>query len=200
MYELATIRTNAIDVLWRTLGEIEKVTATAVMLNDLFVTEELNHALSTGGSGSKGAKNVMEMFEVCRDKAPLERPMPEFLDSSDIRATRPFVSDRIWSLFFVLRGVHLRLLILAGWSVDKQTYLDWRDDKVINQLLCQALSQETIEHGKNRKLGGLGAVIRPGLENEFMAEARRVLEGDVRGGGIEELPEIRVAGFDVGDE
>ena len=139
MYELAARRVHSVDVLWQTFLKIEEATSTIVFLNDLCTPEELQHAISTGGDGGSGATNIWNVFEEYCNKTPLEVPVPELSEDSDIRATRPFVSDRLWSLFCVLRAVRLRFVILAGWSVDRRIYIDWREDKVINQLLVRAL-------------------------------------------------------------
>ena len=192
MSELAEARIKAVDTLWRTLIMIDDYSGAARYLADLFTVEELNEVLR---GERKGTLDVM--FKECRERfsmhAPVEPP-PEVTDSA-VKATRPFVSDKLWSLFFVVRAVYMRLGFLAAQSVEKEQYVDWRTDSGINQLLEQVLPRALILRSKELALSSFGTVISPSLEAAFLAEARQVLVGNVSGAPIENLPETRVKGF-----
>lgn len=189
--ELTHTRIKAVDALWRELVRLEDYGGTARILADLFTVEELNAALQ------KGHKNVTGMFEECREKFGFGQGQPTefFSDSPDLEAARPFVSDRLWSLFFVIRAIYGRLGILAAKSVDQKQYLDWRHDELLNELLGQVLAEDLIARSKKLKHSAFQQVICPNLEVAFLAEARQVLMGNVSGAPIENLPETRVKGF-----
>ena len=187
--ELTPARISAVDTVWREVLRIDDYTSTPRFLADLFTTDELNRALQ------KGHKSLTGMFEECRDRFSLDTPNELVAASADLSAIRPFVSDRLWSLFFVIRAIYGRLGILTAQSVDRKQYLDWRQDRLMNELLEQVLPEDIISHSKERTLSPFGRIICPNLEALFLEEARRVLDGNVSGAPIENLPETRVKGF-----
>ncbi|WP_420617293.1 toll/interleukin-1 receptor domain-containing protein [Candidatus Palauibacter sp.] len=166
---------NGVALLWRSLVDIKDEASTALYFDAIILPEECDDALR--GAVGKGPDNVRAMFEACRDKSPLDRPVPAFVSDPNIDATRPFVSQRLWSLYTTIRAVHLRLLILAGWSFDRKQYIDWRDDDIVNEHLRQFFSPEDIEQIKAQRLGAFSNGISPKLEDEFLKEARRILDG-----------------------
>ena len=136
---------------------------------------------------------LMGLFEAGYKKSPLHEPGP-LLTDPNIPATRPFVSDRLWSLFFVVRAVYGRLAVLMGMSYQNKQYVDWTTDDLMNTLVSLVLTPEVIAEGKNR-LGGFSDVICRNLETAFLEEARRVLDGNLTGGPIQDLPETQVRGW-----
>ena len=185
--ELAAKRIAAVDTLWRSIVGLGDHYSEVLSLLNICTPQELNDGL--GGKH----KGIMGMFEAGYKKSPLYEPGP-FSKDPDIPATRPFVSERLWSLFFVVRAVYGRLAVLMGMSYEKKQYVDWTTDGLTNTLVSRVLTEEVIEQGKSR-LGGFSQVICRNLETAFLGEARRVLDGNLTGGQIEDLPEIRVKGF-----
>ena len=186
--ELSAKRISAVDTLWRTIVMMGDHYSEVLSLLNICTPQELNDAL-----GGKRHQGIMGMFETGYKKSPLCEPGP-FARDPDIPATRPFVSERLWSLFFVVRAVYGRLAVLMGMSYEKKQYVDWTTDNPMNALISRVLTPEVIAQGKNR-LGGFSQVICGNLETAFLEEARRVLDGNLTGGQIQDLPETHVKGF-----
>ncbi len=193
--ELSAKRIAAVDSLWRSVVGMRDYYSDALSLVGLYTAQELNDVL--GGKHP----TLMGIFEANYRKTPLRGELAPHMTDPDIPATRPFVSDRLWSLFYIIRAVHGRLNFLVGTSYEKRQYVDWTTDDLINNLVSQVLAPEVITQGKNR-LGGFSDVICRNLETAFLEEARRVLDGDLTGGQIQDLPEVRmqITGFRDGGE
>lgn len=172
---LSAKTTNAVELLWHTLGHIKEETSPALYFDALVHPKECDDALR--GAVGEGPDNVRAMFEACRDRYPLDRRDPAFVDNPSIDAVRPFVSDRLWSLYGTIRAIHVRLLILACWSYDRQQYIDWRDDEIVNRHLQQMFTHKEVAQIKARRLGAIDDIVVAKLDAEFLAEARRILEG-----------------------
>lgn len=171
---LSAKTTDGVDLLWRSIGNIKEEASTAFYLDALVLSEECNDALS--GAAGKGPDNVRAMFEACRNKSSLDQPAPVFLRDPNIDAARPFVSERLWSLYTTIRAIHLRLLLLAGWSYDRKHYIDWRGDEIVNEHLQQMFALEEVDQIKAQRMGALSKIVIPRLEAEFLTEARCILE------------------------
>lgn len=185
--ELAAKRVSAVDTLWRHIVGMEDHYSELLSLLNICTPQELSDALDGKHQG------IMGMLESGYKKSPLREPGP-YVTNPDIPATRPFVSERLWSLFFVIRAVYGRLAVLVGMSYEKKQYIDWATDDLMNTLVGRVLAPEVIARGKKR-LGGFSNVICRNLETAFLEEARRVLDGNLTGGRIQDLPEVRVRGF-----
>ena len=188
--ELGAKRIAAVDTLWRNIVGMGDYYSDAFSLVRLCTPQELTNVL--GGKHPA----LMRFFEANYKKSPLCGELAPNMTDPDIPATRPFVSDRLWSLFFVIRAVHGRLNYLLATSYENKQYSDWTTDDFMNKLVRQVLAPEIITQGKNR-LGGFADVICRNLETAFLEETRRVLDGDLTGGQIQDLPEVRmrIAGF-----
>jgi hypothetical protein len=83
---------------------------------------------------------------------------------------RPFVTHRLWSVFFVLQAVYGRAALLLTNSYKDRKLVNWREDSGCEQLLRAILSPSTVDEAKSRTIGGLRLAIDR-LENQFLAEA-----------------------------
>jgi len=83
---------------------------------------------------------------------------------------RPFVSHRLWSVFFVLQAVYGRSALLLTNSYKDRKLVDWREDSGCDQLLRAILSPSIVDEAKARTIGGLRLAIDH-LESQFLAEA-----------------------------
>jgi len=83
---------------------------------------------------------------------------------------RPFVTHRVWSVFFILQAIYGRSSLLLGNSFKHKTYHDWHNDNGIDQLLRSVLPAHTVDHIKQLKTGGLQTAVEH-LEYQFLTDA-----------------------------
>jgi hypothetical protein len=87
-----------------------------------------------------------------------------------IETERPFVSSRVWNVYFIVRALHGRLAYLYQQSFAKMSYQDWRVDNGTDQLLRAVLPSNVVEDVKSRNISGLTMAFDH-LEAQFLAEA-----------------------------
>lgn len=179
-------RVGAVDTLWSAILKIDDQISTARLLSDLYTVEELNHVLQ------KGHPTLTGLFAKCHEQFSVDTPMGGLVTSKDMEVVRPFVSDRLWSLFFMIRAIYYRLGMLTAKSVDRKQYLEWRHDELIRKSLVKILPREIAVRVIENNASGFGSIICPNIEAIFLAEARLVLDGNLTGAPIEPVPETRV--------
>lgn len=87
----------------------------------------------------------------------------------DAAKERPFVTNRLWSIF-VLQGLYGRTSLLLTNSYKESRFINWCTDSVCDQLLRAILPAQFVERAKGQAIGGLRTAI-DFLEAEFLAEA-----------------------------
>jgi hypothetical protein len=90
--------------------------------------------------------------------------------ANDADKERPFVTHRLWSIFFILRGFYGRIALLLTNSYKECRFANWRTDGGCEQLLRAILPAQTVENVKGQAIGGLQTAI-DSLESQFLAEA-----------------------------
>lgn len=83
---------------------------------------------------------------------------------------RPFVTNRQWSVFYVLQGLYGRTALLLTNSYKERRLVNWRADSGCDQLLRAILPTQVVEHARGQMIGGLRTAI-DSLERQFLAEA-----------------------------
>jgi hypothetical protein len=92
------------------------------------------------------------------------------LGSDEADKERLFVSPRLWSLFFVLRGLYGRTALLISNSYNEGRFVDWRVDGGCDQLLRAFMPAKLLERVRGQPIGGLQTAFEF-LEAQFVAEA-----------------------------
>jgi hypothetical protein len=90
--------------------------------------------------------------------------------TNDAAKERPFVSHRLWSVFFILQGMYGRTALLLTNSFKDRRFRNWRDDKGCDQLLRAILPGQTVDYVKALEVHGLQTAVDQ-LESQFLAEA-----------------------------
>ncbi len=90
--------------------------------------------------------------------------------ANDAAKERPFVTHRLWSVFFVLQCIYGRTALLLTNSYKERRFVNWRTDNGCDQLLRAILPAQAIDYAKGQGIGGLQTAI-DGLESQFLAEA-----------------------------
>jgi hypothetical protein len=90
--------------------------------------------------------------------------------ANDAAKDRPFVTHRLWSVFFVLQGMYGRAALLLTNSYKEHRFVNWRQDSGCDQLLRAILPAQAVDQAKGKQIGGLQTAIEH-LESQFLAEA-----------------------------
>ncbi|MES0038112.1 hypothetical protein NKJ74_23075 [Mesorhizobium sp. M0046] len=90
--------------------------------------------------------------------------------ANDADKERPFVSPRLWSIFFIIQGMYGRSALLLGNSFKDRRLKHWRDDHGCDQLLRSVLPAHAVDHAKGLSFNGLRTAIDM-LESQFLTEA-----------------------------
>lgn len=83
---------------------------------------------------------------------------------------RPFVSPRLWSIFFIIQAIYGRSAFLLSNSFKERQLKHWRDDDGCDQLLRSVLPAQAVDHTKGLSFNGLRTAIDM-LESQFLTEA-----------------------------
>jgi hypothetical protein len=88
---------------------------------------------------------------------------------------RPFISERLWAVIYVIGALYGRLAFLFSVSFKKREYQDWRTDNGIDQHLRSILAGNIVDFVKNQPTYGLQTAIRH-LEGLFLSEASKITQ------------------------
>ncbi len=154
----------AVEHLWQVIGNLRKEFGTAIFIDSILVSSELDAYFSDGKHA--------HVVDCLREYADMHLPLRKFASAgaNDAEKERPFVTNRLWSVFFVLRGFYGRIAFLLTNSYKEGRFVDWRADSGCEQLLRAILPAGIVDHAKGQVAGGLQASIAS-LESQFLAEA-----------------------------
>jgi hypothetical protein len=155
---------QAIEHLWQVLRNLSSEFGSVVLVDDMYTPSELEAYFTEGEHAS--------MASFIREYADINFALRKLTSAgaNDADKERPFVSNRLWSVFFVLRGLYGRTALLLTNSYEESRYSDWRADSGCDQLLRAILPAQTVDHAKGKAIGGLRTAIEF-LERRFLAEA-----------------------------
>ena len=166
--EVMSKMTHAVEKLWTSALAIRKHHGAVLLLDDLFLPEEIDERIKSKSSGT-----IWEILDEYKDQSFLLK-MADTLREFSNNTERLFVSDRLWILYMTTVRVCFRYAILLNKSIKNDKYVDWRHDDVFISNLQQALSNEIIDAAKDKKFGGLHNILTY-LEAEFLKEGRSVI-------------------------
>ena len=89
---------------------------------------------------------------------------------------RLFSGERLWLRFSTFCQAHGRMAMLAQFSFEKGTYVDWRTDDHMNKILSAILPPDVLKRTTMMKAGGFRETTGH-LKAEFLKEAIRVMSG-----------------------
>lgn len=155
---------EAVEHLWQVLRNLSSEFGTVVFVDSILVPSELDAYFKEGEHS--------HIADCIRGYADMNLPFRKFASAGANEADkeRPFVTNRLWSVFFVLRGFYGRIALLLTNSYKESRFVDWRADSGCEQLLRAILPAGIVEHAKGQAIGGLRTAI-DSLESQFLAEA-----------------------------
>ena len=155
---------QAVEHLWQVVRGLSREFGRAVSVDAIFTPPELD-AYFRGGEHA-------HIADFIREYADMNLTLRKFASAGadDADQERPFVTDRLWSIFFVLRGLYGRTALLLTNSYKESEFVNWRIDSGCDQLLRAVLPAQAVERAKGQAIGGLRTAIDY-LESQFLAEA-----------------------------
>ena len=170
-------RANAVDALWREVLRIRNESPAAVGMLDILLPSEYQNFVTN------------DRF---RSLVPeLEETVATLVDH-EIEHVRPFLGERVFTLFFIYRAVHGRICFLLDRGVKAGKVTPWFDDAGVHQLLLTILTESEIQAlteltlGRVRWMSSLiegkileqlwGVIVGEVSSSEGLEQARRVQE------------------------
>ena len=172
--ELRVKTLTAVEALWENFLFVQNAHAAITYLEGILTVKELRGLFKTADtnklkSGILHYKDEKQFSELMLKCTPPER-----------NKARLFISDRLWLIYFSVTAFYLRLAFLTHYSLEKNTYQNWREDRLTTQHLQNALPKEIVQEILNRPEEEYSPTmyhLSAHLEAAFLREARKVLSG-----------------------
>lgn len=155
---------QAVEHLWQVLRNLSSEFGLVVFVDTILTPSELEAYFREG--------KFARVADCIREYADMNVPLRKFASAgaNDAAKERPFVTNRLWSVFFVLQGLYGRTALLLTNSYKESRFVNWRADSGCDQLLRAILPAQAVDHAKAQMTGGLRTAI-DSLESRFLAEA-----------------------------
>jgi hypothetical protein len=155
---------QAIENLWRIIRNLSSEFSMIVFVDNILTDQELG-AYFKGEEHSHIAGSLREFADMNATLGKLQKA-----GANDAAKERPFVTNRVWSIFGILQAIYGRTALLITNSYKGRELNDWRKDSGCDQLLRSILPAHAVDHVKAQHFGGIRAAIEQ-LESQFLAEA-----------------------------
>jgi hypothetical protein len=155
---------EAVDHLWQVVRNLSSEFGFSVFVDSILTASELDAHFREGEHAQ-----VADCIREYADQNFVLRKM-DSAGANNAEKERPFVTNRLWSVFFVLRGFYGRTALLLTNSYKESRFVNWRTDSGCDQLLRAILSAAVVELARGQVVGGLRTAI-DSLESQFLAEA-----------------------------
>jgi hypothetical protein len=155
---------QAVEQLWQVVRNLSSEFSLVVFVDNILIESELNAYFT--------AREYAQVADCLREYADVSVALRKLATAGANEAAkeRPFVTPRLWSIFFVLQGVYGRTALLLTNSYKEHRLIGWRTDSGCDQLLHAILPAHLVKNAKGQVVGGLRTAIDY-LESAFLAEA-----------------------------
>lgn len=155
---------QAIEQLWQVVRSLNSEFSLAIFVDTVLTASELDAYFTK--------REHAQIADCIREYADMNVPLRKFASAGANEAgrERPFVTNRLWSIFFVLQGLYGRTSLLLSSSYKENRFINWRVDSGCDQLLRAILPAHVVAHAKAQTTGGLATAIEY-LESAFLTEA-----------------------------
>ena len=165
--DLRTRATTSVESLWTAVLEIEREYSDLVFVDNILVPEERRDFFASG--------RIKQFLADYGDTDVATKKIERFSQLTSEKE-RLFSGERLWLRFSTFCRAYGRMAMLAQFSFEKGTYVDWRTDDLMNTILCAILPTHVLERTKKMRVGGFREVTGH-LKAEFLQEAIRVMSG-----------------------
>jgi hypothetical protein len=155
---------QAIEHLWQVVRNLKSEFSLVVFVDNILTPQELEAYFRD--------REYSHIADCVREYADMNLTLRKFAiaGANDAAKDRPFVTHRLWSVFFVLQGMYGRAALLLTNSYKEHRFVNWRQDSGCDQLLRAILPAQAVDQAKGKQIGGLQTAIEH-LESQFLAEA-----------------------------
>lgn len=159
-------RLAAIEEMWDNVLKIRETSSRIVTFYTIFLPKEYN------------SKENMYLTSL-KEQLPTEEELVNFIASMDeLEKKRPYLGEKLWTLFTIYRAFSGRLVLIFRKSVDERNIKQWHQDSGLMQLLEAALTKKEHEEYKINELGqhSLAEAINI-IEQKILKEFNNTLTG-----------------------
>lgn len=161
---------SAVEVLWDEILRLEMQFGHLLVLDTILVAEEIERFYASGAKGDIG-RALQDYRNFDHAQSELHR-----LNDPEVEKARLFAGERLWLMFFTIRGVYGRHMLLTHKSLQENRYHDWRQDKLVREHLNNCLSPKVTEKATTQASGGIQLALGY-VKASFLKEAVRVMSG-----------------------
>lgn len=155
---------QAVENLWQILQRFSSEFSMVVFVDTILLPQEMN-AYFIGGDDIPLMDSI---FEFGNPQTAIIKMANA--GGNEAARERPFVSQRLWSIYFVIQAMYGRTALLLTNSFKEEQYKNWRNDSGCDQLLRAILPGHAVEHLKAMEAAGLRSAVDY-LEDQFLTEA-----------------------------
>jgi hypothetical protein len=152
---------DAIENIWQMACKARELFGSIIFVDSFMMASEMDEFFKTGAHAE-----AMSPFNAYRDQITALQQVA----SLNVEKERPFISHRLYGIFFVLTGLYGRTSLLIQLSFKKRAYQDWRNDEPLKRMLLSVLPQTTVTEIMQRPIGGLQLAVAH-LEQRLLSES-----------------------------
>jgi hypothetical protein len=152
---------QAIENVWQAACKARELFGAIIFVDSFMLANEMDEFFKTGAHAE-----AMAPFNVYRDQITALQQIA----SLSIEKERPFISSKLYTIFFVLTGLYGRTSLLVQLSFKKRAYQNWRDDEPLKRMLLGVLPEATVTEITQRPFGGLQLAVSH-LEQRLLIES-----------------------------
>lgn len=152
---------QAVENVWQMACKARELFGPIIFVDSFMLAKEMDEFFKTGAHAI-----VMAPFNAYRDQITALQQ----LASLNIEKERPFISHKLYAVFFVLSSLYGRTALLIQLSFKRQVYQDWRDDEPLKRMLLSVLPEATVTDITERPFGGLQLAVGY-LEQRLLTES-----------------------------
>lgn len=162
--EAQTRTSQAVEALWGIILAFKQEFGDVVFIDTIFTPQELNEFFS--------GRTSHPMFETVGHYRPLDAVVEKMTKANfkDAEKERPFISPRLWSIYYCIQAVYARAASLFQLSFKEGKYRDWRDDDGIAAHLRAILPEAGVQQIKSKGTYAL-QTLNASLEQLFLEVA-----------------------------
>ncbi|MBB4395072.1 hypothetical protein [Bradyrhizobium sp. ERR14] len=131
--------TKAVERLWQIILDLKSAFSDLTFVDSILTPDELNRYFSGADSHP-----LFDSARLYRSQDVIIEKM-KGANFAKGEMERPFVSPRLWAIFWCIQAIYGRTAMLYALSFKKRSYDDWRSDHGIDQHLRAVLPIKTVD-------------------------------------------------------
>ncbi|MEM9617820.1 MAG: hypothetical protein AAF936_07650 [Pseudomonadota bacterium] len=162
-------RIEAIQKLWNSICKIRNRDYRPFALLSFLTEDEYIERITSGDPEYAIPDSKEEAFKYIK-----------FTESLNLEELRPFITQKLWQLYFVYRAIAGRLIFLEGQCSNGRSECIWYRDEHIRHILAYALTAEQIKDTTTQTFKDPAKVI-DAVEWQILSEMHKIANGEMFG-------------------